>query len=120
MRGNPQIDGRAGQAWRIAIDDATRAKWPATCDSWLLHAPGAHPLWQFYLVGLISLRDVPGLEPAKKRHPSMTHELHVVALDPDHNQAYDPSDFDTCSSPRWLHPLNLAEQFEIGSDRDAN
>lgn len=105
--------GTHGTARRLA-DDSYRASHPAGLDSWILTGPRWHPVWYQYNLGLVSLADTPGLPPAKLQRPGVTHELTVVALDPDHGP-YDarhlPDD-----GLRFLTPVNIAEQVTTTDD----
>jgi hypothetical protein len=81
---------------------------------WLLHCRGAHPMWSYWWLSLIHLRDIPGAPPAKLAIPGASHELISFAQDP--GQAPDPDDVKTF---RHLTPIDWAIQFKVGSDRDA-
>lgn len=82
---------------------------PATLDCWIITADCWHPAWSQYMLGLVHLADTPGAPPAKKRAPDATHELLVVALNPEHG----PYDAATARSDQLHHltPVNIAEQF---------
>jgi len=108
---DPDITGPRGKAWQAPETDEVRRRWPAGRGAWLLHCPGAHPFWSWYVVVGCSLADVPGLPPAHKHSPDMTHEIQIHALDPDHK----PTDGWCTDGPdRWakhrLAPPNLVEQ----------
>lgn len=87
---------------------------PATLAAWLLHRPDAHPFWANYLVSIVHLRPIEGMPPAKKTSPEMTHELLVLALDPNH--VPNPDDEKTC---RPLQPANLVHQLALPDDATA-
>lgn len=81
----PTHVGPAGRAWK--------GEWETTPDeregvtdlgTFIMHAPGSHPLWSWYALLGISLRDVPGQPPASKQFAGATHELIVFSLHPDH------------------------------------
>lgn len=89
----------------------------AVVAGWILHAPTAHPFWSWYSACVIHLRGGPGLGPATKRAPEMTHELLVAALHPDHPPVIKGFD------PTQLHPLrppNHVIQFTIDTDAQAS
>ena len=98
-------------------------EWAETVCQWLLTAPMAHPAWTQYLMPVVRLRDVDGFAPPKRQFPGATHELLVLALDPDEGP-YTPenmSRFD--EGPQagrlpYLTPVNIAHQIE-GSDEEA-
>lgn len=85
----PTYSGLVAKAWLCeyelpAVMDATdRAAFEATLRQYIIHAPGAHPFWSWYYMAGISLRDIPGAEPAKRHFEGATHELMVMSLDPD-------------------------------------
>lgn len=119
---DPDLRGLTGRAWKGTPTEEMRAKWPAGLDTWLMHVPGAHPLWSWYVATGCSLRNVEGVPPAKKRTPNSTHELMVVAL---HPEDFKPTDEWFCDNEnRWgqhiLTPLNLCEQVEDFTDELLN
>ena len=108
------LTGPYGTAHRIPTAHY-RQQNPATLDAWIITADHWHPAWSQYLLCLISLADVEGAPPAKKRTPDVTHELLVVVLNPDHG----PYDASTVR-PGGLHhltPVNIAEQFTATDDQ---
>jgi len=82
---------------------------PAMLAAWVVDAPGFHPLWSGYGVGVIHLRDMPGLSPAKRYVLDATHELVVVTLEPGRE-----------TEVPWaiLTPVNVVHQF-LGTDDEA-
>jgi hypothetical protein len=106
---------------------------PATPDSaeslctWLLTAPHAHPAWSQYLMPVVRLRDgVPGFPPPKRQFPGATHELIVVALNPQRGPFTPASLVQRYMTPGgsqygripYLVPGNVTHQIE-GTDEDA-
>lgn len=81
---------------------------------WLIEAPGVHPWWTLWRVDLIHLRDIPGVRPAYKRTPDMTHEVLSGALDP-----FQPADPDRPDTMKMMHPVDFAVQFKAPSDQVA-
>lgn len=117
----PTMNLAHGKAWRIDLD-AVRLRLKvdpekdAAIDAWLVEAPWAHPVWHSYLVLVIHLRPMPGYEPPIFYNPHATHEVHVMALDPngdrDHLLMYSISNH--C---RTLEPPNYTGQIvEITDD----
>lgn len=120
---DPELRGAAGMAWQYDIDAISakrRARHPNEAQpprelsiaSWLVHAPAAHPAWHSYSIYCISLRDVPGFPPAVIHLPGATHEVMVLALNPDFPMAVD-------EQPRHLTPSNFHGQFIEPSDEAA-
>lgn len=86
----------------------------ATLAAWFLHMPGVVPAWHDYLMCVIHLRPLPGVPPAHIAEPEASHELMVLALDPDVRPR--PDDPAT-----WHHlvPGNVTVQFGPNSDEQA-
>lgn len=106
--------GTATKVEQSTLEPLVRPDQEATLTAWFLCIPSAHPLWQCYLLAVIHLRHIAGVPPAHKRFAAATHELMVIALDPEHRP--NPEDRETW---RWLTPINVAEQFAVNSDADA-
>ncbi len=68
------------------------------------------PIYRAWFVGVISLADFPGVPPAQKDAPEMTHEIMVTATDP--NCGYDPDP----EMPETWHNFTgkVAQQFNLG------
>lgn len=103
-----ELTGAFGTAQRIP-----RAQYrdtaPAALDGWIITAPGWHPIWSQYHLGVVSLADIPGAPPAHRQRPGVTHELNVVALNPDHGP-HTPATV-LSDGLRYLTPANIGEQF---------
>lgn len=101
----PDFEGSGGRAWRIHIrpEDRKEKAQDASLAGWHMHCPHAHPLWSWYMVTLIHLRDIPGTPPPTKRSPEMSHEVVVMSLNPDH-PLQNPGDIQ--------HPLYYLEPFD--------
>jgi hypothetical protein len=108
------LTGPYGTAHRIPRDTYTDSH-PAGLDAWIITAPIWHPLWSQYNLGVVSLADIPGLPPANLQRPGVTHELSVVALNPEHGP-YDAHNLPT-TGLRFLTPVNIAEQFTTTDDQ---
>lgn len=77
--------GPLGTITELPLDPATvrEPQQAATLQHWFLDAPPAHPLWPHYILFTCHLRDVPGqTQPPVKPRPSCSHNLMLVALDP--------------------------------------
>jgi hypothetical protein len=109
-----EITGDYGTAHRIPTAHY-REDNPAALDAWIITAACWHPAWSQYLLCLISLADLDDVPPVTKSTPDVTHELLVVALNPDHG----PYDASTVR-PDGLHhltPVNIASQFTATDDQ---
>lgn len=90
------------------------SKAPGALRSVLLHLPKAHPVWHSYQVTLVHLRHVDGLPDPVLVHLDATHEILILALDPDSHP--DPAVPDTIQP---LMPPNLAHQLRGRTDDGA-
>lgn len=114
-----RYDGGYGNAVIVPVPDTPQAS--ETVCTWLLTAPYASPAWSQYNLVVVRLRDdAPGFPPPARHFPGSTHELLVVALDPDHGPytAENMSRFHDGSLP-FLTPVNVVHQLE-GTDDEAS
>ncbi|MFJ5059044.1 hypothetical protein ACIP96_06445 [Streptomyces nigra] len=114
MRELDELSGPYGTARHIPDTYSTN---PATVCGWIITAPCWHPVWSQYRLGIVSLADFPDLPPAKLHRPGVTHELSVVALNPEHGP------YDARSLPadgvHYLTPVNIAEQITATDEQAA-
>jgi|SRR5262245_2161334 len=115
----PDIAGPHGKAWIVdlAVVRAQRKGGPNPNDTgvmqWIIEAPFAHPLWHSYSLMLIHLRPVEGSDQRPTIYlKGATHELWLVALDPDHERA----PIFEGGSVHGLQPVNFAAQIIADSD----
>jgi hypothetical protein len=102
------ISGKFGQRFNCPLPpaDARPNAESATLAMHLIFMPDAHPAWDFYTLSLVHLRDIPGARPAVFQFPGATHELVVMAMDPETlPNPFKPAEF------RFLQPVNVAVQF---------
>jgi hypothetical protein len=89
-------------------------------DGWLLHVRGAHPLWCYWMLAVIHLRPIASVRPPHVRFEGATHELMVVALDPN----VPLPDLDAVgrgdASFQVLTPIDVCEQFAVQDDAQAS
>jgi len=79
---DPDLKGPPGRyAYRLNWE--AEKKPHAGLAGFVVFATGYHPFWSEWLVMSCHLRDEPGVPPAKKQFPEATHELQIVALDPE-------------------------------------
>lgn len=113
----PDIEGVYGRAWKQDFESFKRRNPGLPADSsvcgWIVSAPWAYPLRSCYMIACVSLKDSPGLQPAKVMLPGATHEVFVVALDPEQKR------IPLNDSPKMLRPVNFAGQWVAASDDDA-
>lgn len=109
--------GPSGTATELhpELGRAERIEQQATIACWWLDCPGQSPLWRHYVLAVVHLRPIEGQEhDPVVTVPHATHELMVVALDPDRNP--DPEDTDTWG---FLRPTNVVEQVQLPDDQAA-
>lgn len=111
--GKERIEERQWRAWAVPIkaDEAGHA----TVGQWLVEAPGAHPFWWWYCVGVVHLRPVEGMPPPVIRFPGASHEIMFVALNPEKPLP----DLDDWKGMSPLHPIDLEHQFIVPDDEAA-
>jgi hypothetical protein len=111
-----ELTGPYGTARRIP-----QANYPeprTTLDAWIITAPVWHPFWSQYMLAIITLADVPGMPPADKERPDVTHQLLVMTLDPT-DGPYDAATVGGADTLHFLMPGNVGEQFTADSDDQA-
>ena len=84
---------------------------PAALRAVLLRRPDAHPVWHTYQVSLVHLRPLPGGPAPKLTSADASHEIVILALDPEHE-----ADPQVPSTIRPLMPPNLAHQLRGRTD----
>lgn len=122
VAGTPDLVGVHGRAWRIPMATLGKRGRPdldGTVDGWLLHAPGAHPLWAYWTICTIHLRPITGVKAAHTRLPGATHELMVVALNPDVPLPRLDAVGRGQASFSFLTPIDVVEQFIVTDDAQA-
>lgn len=80
----PDLHGHA-DAWVIPIDKTREGwlpDWDGTLCLYLLHCTWSHPMWSWYHICGIHLRDIPGVKPPHKHFPEASHEIMILALNP--------------------------------------
>jgi hypothetical protein len=113
----PTFMGRGGTAWRLRLrplGERGRPDFDGTVDGFIVRVPGAHVLWDHWMVSLIHLRPIAGVKPAHLSESDVTHEFMIVALDPD--QPLPALDVDATFTPKWLRPIDVMEQFAAADD----
>lgn len=103
--------GRAGSACLVPVaPDVPNAS--ESVASYLITAPYYHPVWSQYGLEVIRLRDVPGMPPPVLKFQGATHEIMVVALNPEHGPWTAEKVIAAQHQTPILTPINIAEQFE--------
>ncbi|MEA2497111.1 MAG: hypothetical protein QOJ29_5022 [Thermoleophilaceae bacterium] len=108
------LRGPFGRAWHSRYEISPGDPDPsakATIDmGWLIFCPGAHILWSWWALVVVSVTDIEGFPPAHKQYPQAEYELICGALDPD---AELPNPYSPIEVPkyRFMHPLDHVLQF---------
>lgn len=114
----PDIIGTVGKAWRFDMDalctEAPHLR-PLNVCGWLLFAPYAHPFWHSYALNLIALREAPGVPPAVLRMKGATHELVLMALNPEPAEKGQER-YSTKKTVPYLTPANFSAQMYYADD----
>jgi hypothetical protein len=114
----PDVKGPYGRAWFIRDKDPKFVDHQACLGSWLVNVPGAHPFWEYWLVTIVHLRDIPGQsKPATKKYPEAEFEFGIHSIDPAIVPEPDPDN--ALEGYPLLNPPDVIEQFHGISDRDA-
>lgn len=108
----PDMQGPHARAWELPLDPRTPT---ALSGGWMVHAPGSHPFWPWHFISITHLRDEPGVPPADLAFPEATHELIVLALDPDHY----PPPLDGSARIRAMYPPDVVQQMVLPDDSEA-
>lgn len=101
----PDKVGSMAKAWRSRVRP-TRPEHEASIAAWFVQGP-FHPFWSWWLISAVSLRDIPGAEPAKKRYPEAEWEIMILSLDPN----FYPPSLDAAPQ-HFLTPPDLVYQFD--------
>lgn len=142
-RPGDDLEGPAGTAHRVPpgrLEPVLSGDEVATRDLWWVHTPGvgivvAHvdeltaPVadvrslelmvapgeMDTYQLAVVTLADLPGVPPARKAWPWVTHELIVFTID----TSTGPCPFDRPLPWPLMHPHNLSVQFQVHDDDQA-
>jgi len=113
----PDIEGDGVRAWKIPKPDwRDRPEWQAGIAQWLVYCTWGHPAWQNWVVGVVHLRPIEGVEQARKHYPEAEYEFLIATLDPEK-----PIDLDGEMKEGWhfLKPLDVVFHFHGVSDAQA-
>lgn len=108
--------GVAGTATEIIAhtEPSDPLDWAATLKTWFLYCPGQSPAWSHYGLSVVHLRPIEGVRPAIVHLDGATHEVLLVAYDPQ----YEPK-ADDMTTWRFMLPVNLAHQVRVPDDEAA-
>jgi hypothetical protein len=107
------IVGPCATATLLPILDAP--EWSATTCHWLIASAQFHVWWRQWLVACVDLAPNNVHHPAALHFPGATHEVIIVAVNPDHPVT--PADTTAAGFQlQFLTPINLAAQFEASDE----
>lgn len=109
-----KLIGNAGIATEVVVDEFDTPAASAALSTWFLQCPRQSPAWEHYTLNVVHLREAPGVTPPVITVPGATHEILVVALDPETKPTADDP-----QSWAFLWPVNVREQFTVDDDEDA-
>lgn len=81
----PDAQGPGGMMWKIHVESNPQTRdglWGAILGLWLLHVPDAHPMWEYYILMVYHLRQLPNMPPPHLTAPSMAYSMTCATLDP--------------------------------------
>lgn len=111
------LTGAFGTATEVLFHSA-EPDHQAHIGTWLLDCPGQSPAWSHYALMCVHLRPLAGeSKSAHIRFPGATHEILLLALNPETNPS--PSADDPPGSWDFLRPINLCEQVQLPGDAAA-
>lgn len=128
----PDFSGVA-QAWRVQqneqVEEAHFGSWGAasgTLAAFLIHGP-YHPMWAWWYVGLVHLREIEGAPPANRQYPEAEYEIMCLSIDPGgqpgrpsvpHLKLIEEGDI-KAGLPGFLQPPDWVVQFHGVTDKQA-
>jgi hypothetical protein len=121
----PDLAGIA-KAWKIKMTqemiDAHIKEWgyPHTgIATWYVNGPD-HPFWNWWLISVISLKDILGVPPAQKKYPEAEYEYTCYSLKGTPNiDAIDKGDYDNRGFENILEPSDVQFHFHGVTDKQA-
>jgi hypothetical protein len=105
--------GLVAEAW-LSRAVPERPQQEASLVQWVVKGP-FHPAWEYWVLAVISLEEIPGAPSAHKKYPEAEYELMIVSLNP---ECY-PPDPDVADGLDFLLPIDLIYQFDGVSDAQA-
>lgn len=112
------LRGPTASAWKLKkpAPGEGRKDWEACIESWILNGPGYHPAWAWWQISVVSLRDIPGVPPAKKDYHEAEYEFMIIALNPekgtpDIDLFESGQDWGKKDVPKFLFPVDVTKQF---------
>lgn len=114
----PDKTGLGARAYEIVGDRSApdyRPDWDASIGLYLVNG-SFHPMWSWWAIAVVHLRDLPGVRPASKQYPEAEYEFGIYSLDTP--PAGKPFDIDKDAlewARRVLSPPDVIQQFDVGT-----
>lgn len=108
-------EGAAGRAWMI---QPQRPSQNASLGTWLVHAPNAHPFWEWWMVAVVHLREGEDLPPPKHIYAGAEYEFTILTVDDDECPNPDPELVEE-EGLLFYTPPDVVEQFHGVTDQEA-
>lgn len=109
-----KLEGKHGLAQTFDLPAIAQGRPDAGVEVWLVKAPWAHPWWHSYVIMLLHLRPMAGVDEPKMYVKGATNEIIIFAL----NNGI-PVSLDKPWAKAMLHPCNFAAQFIATGDEAA-
>jgi hypothetical protein len=110
-----RLEGPYGRGFRMDLPD--RPEMAETVCMWVVSSPVWHPLWAQYSIGVVRLRQgTPGFPDPVLKFVGATHELLVLALNPDFGPWNERNVVEADYALPYLTPVNIAEQYTATDD----
>lgn len=114
------------RAWRVKHPDPpVEPAHQAGVATWLVNGP-YHPLWSWWMLSIVSLRDIPGVPPATKHYPEAQYEFLIISIDPNVGvpdlEAIESGDdwaVEKDGQRKFLSPVDVVVQFDGVDDAGA-
>lgn len=120
------LRGDTGYAWKLKKPEpgAGRKDWEACLESWLLNGPGFHPMWKWWQISVVHLRDVPNVPSAFKHYPEAEYEFVIIALNPEKGtpdvELFEAGkEYGHPKRAKFLVPQDVSQQFHGVTDVQA-
>lgn len=82
MNRTPDLSGDFGRAWRVDLEKRSPEERKSSLELWAVHRPGTYPFAEWFIVSVVSLKQLEGLPPAWRKYPEAEFELMVMMTDP--------------------------------------
>src|SRR5690242_19959030 len=105
------LGGPGARAWRLDMEHGARRTpdHAAGVDVGLVNGP-FHPMWSWWYVSVVSLRDIEGVPPANRHYPGAEYEFLIASIDPDYTVDVDAIEAGSAQPVPFLRPIDCVVQ----------